>query len=150
MERIQLFKFQKLNFRFLLFASVLFFLMGAVYAINATINGFRSDFPGDWMSVIFIFQGILYLIWARDIRRKTRFFIECNEKEFKYLTAKSKSLNCIAIADMEKLKMDGIEIYIQAKGVEHLIRLEFIEWQELNRVKVLIKDLQESLTVDKQ
>jgi len=150
MEKVQLFKFNKISFRFLLGAAIFFFLIGAVHATNAIINGFKFDFPGDWMSVIFIFQGILYLIWVRDIRRKTRFFIECNEKEFKYLTPKSKNLRCIDIADLEKLKMDGIEIYIQAKGVEHLIRLEFIEWQELNRVKALIKDLQESLAVDKQ
>jgi len=150
MEKVQLFKFNKISFRFLLGAAIFFLLFGIGDFVIAIIDGIKLGSLGGWRPVIFIFQGILYLIWARDIRRKTRFFIECNEKEFKYLTPKSKSLNCIAIADMEKLKMDGIEIYIQAKGVEHLIRLEFIEWQELNRVKVLIKDLQESLTVDKQ
>ncbi len=150
MERIQLFKFQKVSFRFLLFASVLFFLMGGVYAINAIIKGFRFDFPGDWMSVIFIIQGVLYLIGAWNVRRKSSYFIACNDEEFKYLIPKSKAVRSVAIADMQELKMDGIDIRFQAKETEHHIRLETIEWQELNRVKALIKGLQESLAVDKQ
>ena len=150
MEKIQLFKSNKNSFRLLYGAAFFFFLLGIVDLIYAIVNGFELEFPGVWRTGIFIFQGIIYCIWAYYIRRKTRFFIECNEKEFKYLIPKSKSLKCIAIADMEKLKMDGIDIRFQAKEIDHHIHLEYIEWQELNRVKALIKDLQESLVIDKQ
>ena len=150
MEKVQLFKFNKISFRFLLGAAIFFLLFGIGDFVIAIIDGFKFESLGDWRPVIFIFQGIIYCLWARDIRRRTRFFIECDDKEFKYLIPKSKSIKCIAIADMEKLKMDGIEIYIQTKGVEHKIRLELIEWQELNRVKTLIKELQESMSIDKQ
>jgi len=47
----------------------------------------------------------------------------------------------IVISDIEQLKMDGIEIFILAKGSESKIRLEHIEWQELNRVKILIGEI---------
>lgn len=149
MEKVQLFKFNKISFRFLLGAAIFFLLFGIGDFVIAIIDGFKYEFSGDWRSVLFILQGILYLIWARGIRRKTRFFIECDEKEFKYLIPKSKSIKCIAIADMGKLKMDGIDIRFQAKEIDHHIRLEHIEWQELNLVKTLIKDLQKSLAIDK-
>ncbi|MGZ2371648.1 hypothetical protein ACXR6G_17850 [Ancylomarina sp. YFZ004] len=141
MERIQLFKFNKISFRFLLGAAIFFLLFGIGDFVIAIIGGFEFEFPGDWRSVLFIIQGIIYCIWAYDVRRKTRFFIECNEKEFKYLIPKSKTLKCVAIADMEELKMDGIDIRFLAKEKEHHIRLEHIEWKELNLVKALITDL---------
>lgn len=146
MERIQLFKFNKISFRFLLGAAIFFILFGIGDFVIAIIDGFKFEFPGDWRSVLFILQGILYLIWARDVRRKSRFFIECDEKEFKYLIPKSKTLKCVAIADMEKLKMDGIDIRFQAKEIEHHIHLEHIEWQELNRVKELIREVSSGIS----
>ncbi len=139
MENIQLFKFKKTSYRFLLSAAIIFFLIGIIDSLSSIINGFK--FQDDWLSTLFIFQGVLYLIWARDVRRKTRYFIACDDKEFKYLIPKSKAIKSVAIADMEELKMDGIDIRFQAKETEHHIRLEHIEWQELNRVKILIGEI---------
>ena len=141
MVKVQLFKFNKISFHFLLGAAICFLLLGIGDFVIAIIDGFKFESLGDWRSVIFIFQGIIYFIWAYDVRRKTRFFIECDDKEFKYLIPKSKTVKCIALADMLELKMDGIDIRFQAKETEHHICFEYIEWQELNRVKELISDL---------
>ncbi|WP_372641622.1 hypothetical protein [Ancylomarina sp.] len=142
MERIQIYKVKKVNVRFFMWFSLFFVIFGLVDLINAFINGFSTKFPGgDWLSVIYILQGITFALMGYQQMKRGKYFIECNEKEFKYLIPKSKSLKCVFIADIEELKMDGIDIRFQAKETEYHIRLEHIEWKELNRVKELIGDL---------
>ncbi len=141
MERIQLFKFNKVSFRFLLGAAIFFLLFGIGDLVVAVIDDFKFEFPGDWRSILFIIQGISYFIWARDVKRKSRYFIACEDEKFKYLVPKSKVVKFVAITDMEQLEMSGIDIRFKAKESAHHIRLEHIEWQELNRVKTLVKDL---------
>ena len=141
MEKIQLFKFKKTNFRFLLGAAIFFLLFGIGDFVFAIKDGFNFEFPGDWMSVVFVIQGVLYLFWAREIRQRGQFFIGCDDMDFKYLIPESKTVQSVAIVNMEELRMDGIDIRFQVKETEHHIRLEGIEWEELNRVKTLVKDL---------
>ncbi|MCZ4695753.1 hypothetical protein DWB61_13580 [Ancylomarina euxinus] len=142
MEKIQLYKVKKVNVRFFMWFSLFFVIFGLVDLINASINGFNSKFPGgDWLSVIYILQGITFALMGYQQMKRGQYFIECDDKEFKYLIPKSKTVKCLAIADMEELIMDGIDIRFQVKEIEHHIRLEHIEWKELNSVKELIWDL---------
>lgn len=149
MERIQLFHAKKLTIRFLLAGSIFFFLFGISHLIYALINGFEVGFPGDWMSVIFIIQGILYVIWTNSEARKSRYFISWDKKVLKYLLPNNKTLVSLAISEIESVKMNGIEICIQTKEDKQKLRLEYIEWKELNGVKELIGDLSLSLSENK-
>lgn len=142
MKRIQLFKPKKVSIRFLLIGGVFFFMLGVFDLISALGNGFSMKFPdGDLMSIFFIIQGALFCIWAYSVARKSRYFISLDNQELNYLLPKQKVILSISISDIEEIKMDGIEIFILAKGSQSKARLEYIEWQELNRVKALVKDL---------
>lgn len=141
MEKIQLFKFKKTSFRLLIGAAIFFLLFGIGDFVIAINDGFNFEFLGDWMSVIFVIQGILYFFMAREIRQRAQLFIGCDDVAFKYLIPKSKTVQSVAIADLKQLRMDGIDIYFQVKGTVHHIRLEGIEWQKLNRIKAFINDL---------
>jgi len=146
MERIQLYKLKKLNLRFYIGFSILAFVYGLVGTIINLLRGFDLSFPGgDWLFPLFIAQGIIFFFSGYQQLKRGKCFIECGEQELRYLLPKAKAVESVTIADIEQLKMDGIEIYIQAKGFEHKIRLELIEWQELNRVKALIKALQQAI-----
>ena len=151
MERIQLYKVKKLNIRFHIGFSIFAFAYGLVGTIIKMLKGFDLSFPGgDWLFPLFIAQGIIFFLVGRQQLKRGKCFIECEEQELRYLLPKAKTIECIAVSDIELVKMDGIEIQIQTKEDEKKLRLEYIEWQELNRVKALIKGLQESLAVDKQ
>ena len=141
MDKIQLYKSKKTILRLLIGAAMFFLLFGIGDFLLTIKDGFNFEFPGDWMSVIFVIQGVLYLFWAREMRQRAQLFIGCDDVEFKYLVPKLKTVQSVDIADMEQLRMDGIDIHFLAKGTEHHIRLEGIEWQKLNRVKALVQDL---------
>ena len=141
MDKIQLYKSKKTILR-LLIGAAMFFLLFGIGAFLLTIkDGLNFEFLGDWMSVIFVIQGIIYLFLAREIRQRAQLFIGCDDVEFKYLVPELKTVQSVDIADMEQLRMDGIDIRFQAKRTENHIRLEGIEWQKLNRVKALVQDL---------
>jgi hypothetical protein len=142
MERIQLFKVKKLTVRFLLIGGVFSFLFGVGQLIFALIEGFRIEFPvGDLMSIFFIIQGIIFCIWAYSESRKSRYFISLDKEELKYLLPKQNAVVSLAISEIDHVKIDGIEISIHDKTGEIKLRLEYIEWQQLKRVKLLVEDL---------
>ncbi len=148
MERIQLFKVKKNTVRFLLIGGVTSFLFGLGHLIFALIEGFRFEVPdGDVMSILFIIQGALFCVWAYSATRKSCYFISLDKQELSYLLPKQKIVVSLAISDIEQIKMNGIEISILVKAEETKLRLEYIEWQPLNRVKLLVEDL--SLRISK-
>jgi len=141
MEKIQLFRVSKINMRFLIGFGLLAFVFGISLLINTLMNGFDFVFPGDWNSVLFISQGILFLIWGYQQSQKRKYFIEWNNNELSYLLPKQKSIELIPISDVRQLEIKGNTIHIQGIDSERNFRLEHVEWQELKKVKALFEDI---------
>lgn len=141
MVRIQLYRVKKNIVRFLMWFSIVTFALGSILFIISLKSGFRFDFPGDWNAIIFMIQGILFGIMAYQKCNDGKYFIELSDAYISYQVMGDKGVESIAISDIEQLNMDGIEISLLANGIERKIRLEYIEWEELNRVKTLVKDL---------
>lgn len=141
MVRIQLYKIEKSIVRFLMWFSIVTFVLGSILFIISLKSGFRFDFPGDWNAIIFMIQGVMFGIMAYQKWNNGKYFIELSDAYISYQVMGDKGVESIAILDIEQLKMNGIEISLLANGIERKIRLEYIEWEELNRVKTLVKDL---------
>jgi len=141
MVRIQLYKIEKSIVRFLMWFSIVTFVLGSILFIISLKSGFRFDFPGDWNAIIFMIQGVMFGIMAYQKWYNGKYFIELSDAYISYQVMGDKGVESIAISDIEQLKMNGIEISLLANGIERKIRLEYIEWEELNRVKTLVKDL---------
>lgn len=148
MERIQLYKVRKVNVKFFIGFSVLVFAYGLFLFIHGLNNGFV--FFRNWSSITFMAQGIVFFVLAYQQWYKGKYFIAFDHQYLSYQLLGQKKIERIAVSDIEKLKLDGIEIQIQTKKEIRNFRFEYIEWQELNRLKSLVKDLQESMAIDKQ
>jgi len=139
-----LYKVKKLNIRFHIGFSIFAFVYGLVGTIISLLNGFDMSFPGgDWLFPIFIVQGIVFLMVAYQQWYKGKYFIALDNQYLSYQLLRKKGTEQIAVSDINQISMDGIEVQILTKEGSRILRLEFIEWQELNRVKKLVKDLQQ-------
>ncbi len=146
MERIQLYKVKKLNIRFHVIFSIFAFLYGLVGTTINLLKGFDMSFPGgDWLFPIFIVQGIVFLMVAYQQWYKGKYFIALDNQYLSYQLLRKKRTERIAVSDINQISMDGIEVQILTKEGSRVLRFEYIEWQELNRVKALIKDLQQTI-----
>ncbi|MRT92975.1 hypothetical protein [Ancylomarina sp. 16SWW S1-10-2] len=140
-ERIQLYKVKKVNIKFFMWFSLFAFAYGLFLFILGLSHGFKFDFPGDWSSIAFMAQGLIFALIAYQQWYRGKYFIELDNDNLSYQLPDSKRVVSILISDIKQIKMDGIEMFILANGSESKILFEHIEWKELNRVKALVKDL---------
>jgi len=81
MDRIRVFKGKEWLAKFFIVFGAAYALLGIGLAIKYAIAGFNSHFPsGDWNSVLWIFQGILFVILGLASLKSRKYFIEWDER----------------------------------------------------------------------
>src|SRR5664280_926220 len=77
MTRINVFKTSTFLSKFFIVFGAFFTIIGILLLIKALINGFNTKFPsGDWNSVLFTFQGLLFIIMGAGNLSVRKYYIE--------------------------------------------------------------------------
>lgn len=81
MTRVYLFKYPGWLAKFFLVLGGIIFILGFILFIRAVISGFNTAFPsGDWSSVIYIVQGILFILMGTIGLIYRRYYIEWDDR----------------------------------------------------------------------
>jgi hypothetical protein len=142
MERIKVFKGKNGLAKFLVIFGSLFALAGLALLVKYAIAGFNFHFPsGDWNSVMFTFQGILFIIMGGAYLKSRKYFIEWDERELRFLLPDAKGVQTIQIADIQSVSIKLFEIELKLKEGVRTMNLENLQFEDIKKIKAKFENL---------
>lgn len=136
MTRIQVFKSSSSFSWFILVFGSVFLVLGIILFIRALVEGFEWQFfSGDWNSVIYILQGILFLVMGLSNLLNRKFFIEWDDSEIRFLLPKKKEVETVRIPEISSVEIRLFEIQISLPDKTHLLDLNNLQFEDLRKIK---------------
>jgi hypothetical protein len=136
MERIRVFKSLKGLAKFFIILGTLLTLLSVAILLKSLLAGFNTSFPaGDWNSVMFLVQGILFIIMGYSNLYYSRYYIEWDEKELRYYFPGAKHPESIQFSEIESAKIRLFEIELKVHGSIRSLHLENLDFEDLKRIK---------------
>jgi len=136
MTRIHVFKASPSFSWFILIFGSVFLVLGIILFIRALIEGFEWQFfSGDWNSVIYILQGILFLVMGLSNLLNRKFFIEWDDSEIRFLLPKKKAVETVRIPEISSVEIRLFEIQISLPDKTHLLDLNNLQFEDLRKIK---------------
>ena len=136
METVKVFKPRKNSvWFFILFGSAIL-IFGAAGTVIAFNSGFRTPFfGGDWIYLIQILQGVIFINMGYAIMKKGRCFVGWDENEIRYLLPGCKEFVTIRIADITDISLKLFEVRIWVNDTVKKLDLKDIEYNPLRKIK---------------
>jgi len=140
MERIRVFKSLKGLAKFFIIMGTLLSLLSVALLIKSLVAGFNTKFPsGDWNSVLFLVQGMLFIVMGWSNLNYSRYYIEWDEKELRYFFPGTKHPESILFAEIESVKIKLFEIELEVNGSNKALHLENLDFEDLKKIKKLFE-----------
>lgn len=136
MTRINVFKTStKLSKFFIVFGAV-FATLGIALLIKAIINGFDTRFPeGNWNSVLFTFQGLLFILMGVGNLSVRKYYIEWDENKLKFLLPDTKKVEIIQLSDIKSVSIRLFEIELKLPDKNRTLDLSNLQFEDLKKIK---------------
>jgi uncharacterized membrane protein len=142
MERIRVFKVLKELTRIFIILGTIATILGLSLFIKSLINGFNTKFPsGDWNSVFFTVQGLLFVIMGYSNLKNRKYYIEWDDKELRFLLPDTKKVESVPFSEIISVKIKLFEIEITLKDSIRTLNLDNLEFEDLKKVKKKFEDL---------
>lgn len=142
MERIKVFKGKNGMAKFLVIFGIIFTLLGLALFVRYSIAGFNFHFPsGDWNSVFFTIQGILFIIMGGSYLNSRKYFIEWDEKELRFLLPDNRGVETIIIDDIISVSIKLFEIELNMKTGVRTLNLENLQFEDIKKIKAKFESL---------
>ena len=142
MERIRVFKVLKVLTRIFIILGTIATILGLSLFIKSLINGFNTKFPsGDWNSVFFTVQGLLFVIMGYSNLKNRKYYIEWDDKELRFLLPDTKKVESVPFSEIISVKIKLFEIEITLKDSIRTLNLDNLEFEDLKKVKKKFEDL---------
>ena len=142
MERIRVYKVLKGLAKFFIIFGAVFTILGLSLIIKSTISGFNFRLlSGDWNSVIFLFQGILFISIGYFNLKNEKYFIEWDTHELRFFLPDRKIIETIKLSEIKSVEIRLFEIEIRMPDTVRTINLENLEFEDLRRVKKKIEEI---------
>ncbi len=136
MTRINVFKISTFLSKFFIVFGAVFTVMGILLLIKALINGFNTKFPsGDWNSVLFTFQGVLFIAMGAGNLSVRKYYIEWDVDELKFLLPDTKKLEIIKIRDIISVRIRLFEIELKLSDKTRTLDLNNLQFEDLKKIK---------------
>lgn len=136
MTRIRVFKTPKGLTIFFLIFGVVFTILGVGLIIKASTHGFSTKFPsGDWNSVIYTFQGILFMIMGSLSLINKKYFIEWDDSELRFLLPDTKKIESIKFEDIISVTIRLFEIQLTLDDRTRILDLNNLQFEDLRKIK---------------
>ena len=148
MERINLFKIKKNFIKVFVGFGIIFILLGLIILLSALNVGFNySFFGGYWNSIIYIVQGIIFILLGFYQLKYKNYFVEWDEKEIRYFIKGEKQIRHIEISEIKSIDIKQNKIVIQISKHEEKIEIEFelVEYNTLTKIKKKFEELKANL-----
>ena len=143
MERIKVYKGKECLAKFFVVFGILYTLIALGLLIKYSIAGFDFHFPsGDWNSVFFVFQGILFIIMGYAFLNRRKYFIEWDDKEMWFFLPGTKEVDSVVIDDIKSVNIRLFEIELELKNGPRKINLENLEFEDIRKIKGKLEKLQ--------
>jgi uncharacterized membrane protein len=142
MERIRVFKVLKVLTRIFIILGTIATILGLSLFIKSLINGFNTKFPsGDWNSVFFTVQGLLFVIMGYTNLKNRKYYIEWDDKELRFLLPDTKKVESVPFSEIISVNIKLFEIEITLKDSIRTLNLDNLEFEDLKKVKKKFEDL---------
>ena len=142
MERIRVFKVRKGLAWFIIIFGTFFTILGVLILIKSLINGFIIHFPsGDWNSVIFTLQGLLFIIMGYSNLKNKKYYIEWDDKKLRFLLPYTKKVETIIFSEITSVKIKLFEIEFKLTDSVRTLNLDNLEFDDLRKVKKKFEEI---------
>jgi hypothetical protein len=136
MERIGVSKVYPGLAKFFIIFGLILSVFGIVLFIKSLSKGFNSHFPaGDWNSVTFTIQGILFIFLGYFNLKRRKYFIEWNDSGLRYLLPDTKKIETINFEQIKSVTIGLFEIDLKLKDGISTINLDNLQFEDLRRIK---------------
>lgn len=136
MERIRVSKFYPGLAKFFIIFGIIFSILGFSQLIKSLIRGFNDQFlSGDWSSVIFTIQGILFILLGYSNLKSGKYFIEWDENELRFLLPDTKKVEVIKIDQIQSVRIRLFEIELKLSNCTRTLNLDNLQFEDLRKVK---------------
>ena len=138
MERIKVSKvYPRLSKFFIIFGSI-FSILGFCLLIKSLISGFNVHFPsGDWNSVAFTIQGILFILFGYSNLQSGKYFIEWDDNELRFLLPDMKKIEAIRFDQIQSISIRLFEIELKLAESTRTLNLDNLQFEDLRKIKEL-------------
>ena len=145
MTRINVYRTSTVLSKFFIVFGSIFTLLGILLLIKALINGFNIHFPsGDWNSVTFTIQGLLFIIMGAGNLSVKKYFIEWDDKELRFLLPNTKKLEKVNLADIISVNIRLFEIELNLQNQKRILDLNNLQFEDLKKIKAKFETLKKT------
>ena len=142
MTRINVFKTSAFLSKFFIVFGAIFTTIGILLLIKAFITGFNIKFPsGDWNSVLFTFQGVLFIIMGAGNLSVRKYYIEWDDNELKFLLPDTKKLETIKLGDLISVTIRLFEIELKLPDKTRTLDLNNLQFEDMKKIKEKFEDI---------
>jgi len=142
MTRINVFKTSTFLSKFFIVFGGIFAAIGITYLIIALTNGFNTSFPsGDWNSVFFTFQGLLFVIMGAGNLSVRKYYLEWDDNQLRFLLPDTKKPETIELEDIKTVTIRLFEIELQLSDKTRSLDLSNLQFEDLRKIKEKFEDI---------
>ncbi|HDS08546.1 MAG TPA: hypothetical protein ENO05_13085 [Bacteroides sp.] len=142
MTRINVYKVPTVFSKFFVVFGILFSIIGIILLIKASMDGFDTQFPsGDWNSVIFIIQGILFIIMGAGYLAVRKYYIEWDDREIRFMLPDTKKPESILLEDITSVTIKLFEVVLQLKDGSRTLDLNSLQFEDLKKIKSKFEEI---------
>jgi len=136
MTRINVFKTSKLFYRLFIILGGTFVIIGVLLLLKSLSDGFDTHFPsGNWNSVTFIIQGLLFVAMGVGNILVKKYFIQWDENELRFLLPDTKKIEIIKLSEIVSVNIKLFEIQIKMQDRMRTIDLSNLQFEDLKKIK---------------
>jgi hypothetical protein len=142
MTRIKVFKTSLIFSRFFIIFGITFSILGFILIIRALAKGFDTRFPsGDWNSVIYTVQGLLFIIMGTSNLINRKYYIEWDENELRFYLSETKKPEVLKIDDIVIVNIKLFEINVGLIDRTVNLRLDNLQFEDLRKIKEMFEKM---------
>lgn len=136
MKRINVYKTSTVFSKFFIVFGAIFTILGILLLIKALPNGFNTTFSsGDWNSVLFTIQGLLFILMGAGNLSVRKYYIEWDDNELRFLLPDTKKVETIKIIDIVSVTNRLFEIELELPDKTRTLDLNNLQFEDLRMIK---------------
>lgn len=140
MTRISVYRSSTAFSKFFMVAGILYTIFAIILLMVELKNGFNLHFPGGWLYVFFIIQGLLFILVGAGSLAVRKYFISWDDKELTFLLPNTKKLETISLADIQSVNIRLFEIELNLPDQQKILDLSNLQFEDIKKMKAKFED----------
>ena len=142
MERIKVYRTNAVWAKFFIVFGAVFSVSGLLFLLRSLDKGFNPRvLSGDWSSVFFIIQGLLFILMGYSNLRIRKYFIEWDENEINFLLPGIRYTETIKLDEIKSVNIRLFEIELNMTNGSRILKLENLQFEDIRKIKARFESL---------